>query len=64
MLAVGCSERKKELRRRRHRQVKLEQFKRKATRANVTEKGVIADKIRRLTPGSVAIITRLGLDER
>jgi hypothetical protein len=64
MLAVGSSERKRELRRRRHRQVKLGQLKRKAARANMSEKAVIAEKIRRLTPGSEAIITSLGLDDR
>ncbi len=61
---MGCSERKRELRRRRHRQVKLDQFKRKSARANMSEKAIIAEKIRRLTPGSETIIASLGLAER
>ncbi len=63
-LAVGSSERKRELRRRRHRQAKMDQLKRKAARATVSEKNVIAEKIRRLTPGSDAIIAEMGLEER
>lgn len=61
---MGSSERQRELRRRRHRRVKMEQFRRKAAGANVSEKAVIAEKIRRLTPGCDAIIAKLELEER
>jgi hypothetical protein len=61
---VGCSERKRELRRRRHRRAKVDQLKRKAGSASVSEKAVIAEKLRRLTPGSTAIISNLQLEER
>ena len=57
---MGSSERQRELRRRRHRRVKIDQLKRRAATANVSEKAVIAEKIRRLTPGGEAIIARLG----
>jgi hypothetical protein len=61
---VSASERRKELRRRRHRRKKITQLKRRASKANTSEKAVIADKIRRLTPGNAAIIDHLGLEER
>jgi hypothetical protein len=61
---VGCSERQKELKRRRHRREKLSQLELKAKSANPSEKLVIAEKIRQLTPGGEEIIARLGLDER
>lgn len=61
---MGCSERKRELRRRRHRRAKVDQLKRKAVSASVSEKAVIAEKLRRLTPGSTAIISNLQLEER
>ncbi|MEX2176986.1 MAG: DUF6800 family protein [Pirellulaceae bacterium] len=60
----GIIERHKELRQRRHRKKKLIGLKRKAGKANATEKGVIAAKIRRLTPGAEVIIATLGLEER
>ena len=44
--------------------MKMEQFRRKAAGANVSEKAVIAEKIRRLTPGCDAIIAKLELEER
>jgi hypothetical protein len=61
---VACSERKRELRRRRHRREKVDRLKQKAATASVSEKAVIAEKLRRLTPGSDAIITKLQLVER
>jgi hypothetical protein len=61
---VTCSERKKEIKRRRHRRKKLTQFGRRAPKATVSEKAHIAAKIRRMTPGAEIIITRLALEER
>jgi hypothetical protein len=61
---VGRSERQKELARRRHRRAKIRQLQRRAESASQSEKAVIADKIRKLTPGSTAVIDKLGLEER
>ena len=61
---MSGSERRRELTRRRHRKIKLDQLKRRTAKASPSEKVVIAAKIRRLTPGAAAIITRLGLEER
>jgi len=61
---VSCSERKKELRRRRHRLKKMGIFARKLKKATVSEKSVIAEKIRALTPGGEEIIARWDLEKR
>lgn len=61
---MSISERKKELRRRRHRKKKLTQFGRKLKNATVSERQVIADKLRSLTPGSEVIIDRWELVKR
>jgi hypothetical protein len=61
---VSRSERKKELARRRHRRAKIHQLQRRAESASQSEKAVIADKIRQLTPGCAAVIDKLGLEER
>lgn len=60
----GILQRQRELRARRHRKKKLTILKRKAAKANVSEKVVIANKIRRLSPGGEVIIANLGLEER
>jgi hypothetical protein len=64
MTSVSAVERRKELRRRRHRRAKIDRWGRRAGNATPSEKAVIAEKIRRLTPGGEAIIARLGLEER
>jgi hypothetical protein len=61
---VGCSERQKEIKRRRHRRRKLEHFKRRLKKATVSEKQHIAEKIRALTPGASQLIEQLHLSER
>jgi hypothetical protein len=61
---VSASERQRELRRRRHRRKKLVILNRKLSKATVSEKTVIIDKIRDLTPGAEAIIARLELEKR
>ena len=60
----GILQRDRELRRRRHRKKKVKILKRKATKANPSEKAIIAAKIRRLSPGAEVIIASLGLEER
>lgn len=61
---MGCSERQKELRRRRHRRQKVSKLLKRAEKASVSEKGEIARKLRQLTPGAPTIIERLSLEER
>jgi hypothetical protein len=61
---VSCSERKRELRRRRHRTKKTAVWKRKLEKATVSEKAMIAEKLRSLTPGCEVIIERLDLEKR
>ena len=61
---MSCSERKRELRRRRHRKKKLSILARKLEKATVSERGVIAEKLRSLTPGGEAIIARWDIDKR
>jgi hypothetical protein len=60
----GLSDRKQEIKRRRHRRKKLTLFKRRLKKATVSERAVIADKIRKLTPGCEIIIEAWGLQER
>ena len=61
---MSISERKKELKRRRHRQKKFDIFARKLVKATVSERGVIADKIRSLTPGCEEVIVRWDLEKK
>lgn len=61
---MSICERKKELRRRRHRKVKLAKLSKKLKSATVSEKTVITEKIRNLTPGSGIIIENWGLGKR
>jgi hypothetical protein len=61
---VSCSERKKELRRRRHRHKKVALFARKLEKATVSERGVMAEKLRALTPGGAQIVGRWELEKR
>ena len=61
---MGASERRRELKRRRHRRKKIAHFKQKVAKASVSEKVVVATKLRNLTPGAEVIIDALGLEER
>ena len=61
---MPLSERRKELKRRRHRRRKMAHYAKKLDNATVSEKGQIAQKIRDLTPGGEEIVERLGLEER
>ena len=56
------SERKRELRRRRHRRKKMPKLKARAEKASGSDKQVLAHKIRGLTSGSESIIAALGLE--
>ena len=61
---MSCSERKRELRRRRHRKKKVALLARKLKKATVSERGVIAEKLRALTPGGETIVSRWELEKR
>ena len=61
---MGCSERRKELKRRSQRKKKISHIKRRSENASVSEKAHLATKIRNMTPGAEAVIESLGLEER
>jgi len=61
---VPSNERRKELKRRRHRRKKVAQFARRLDKATVSERGAIAEKLRALTPGAQEIIDRWELEKR
>jgi hypothetical protein len=61
---VSISERQKVLKRRRHRKKKFKTFARKLVSATVSEKAVIADKIRSLTTGCEEVIERWELEKK
>jgi len=60
----GISNRMKEIKRRRHRRQKLAKFETKLKKATASEKQVIAEKLRRMTPGCDGLIERMGLEDR
>lgn len=53
---MAGTERQRELRRRRHRKAKLELLHKKAEKSSKAEKAVIAQKLRRLSPGAEQLI--------
>ena len=61
---MSCSERRRELRRRRKRTKKIDHLKRRVPQASVSEKAAMAAKIRKMTPGAEAIVAQLALEER
>ncbi len=61
---MSICERKKELKRRRHRRKKVKLLGRRLKKATVSERGVIAEKIRKLTPGGEQILSAWGIQER
>ena len=61
---VPSNERHKEIKRRRHRRKKVALFARKLAKATVSERAIIADKLRSLTPGGQVIIDRWDLEKR
>ena len=64
VVSVSCSERRKEIKRRRHRQKKVEMYKQRLAKATVSEKQHIAGKLREMTPGAEAIVQQWSLDDR
>lgn len=60
---MGCSERQKEIRRRRKRRQKLSHLKGRLAKATPSEKQEIVRKLREMTPGSEVLISAWGLDE-
>jgi len=61
---VGRSERQKEISRRRHRRQKVSKLAAKLKKATVSEKLLIAQKLRALTPGAEVIVANWGLEAR
>ncbi len=61
---MPCSERRKEIKRRRHRRKKVAQFARKLGKATVSETAIIAEKLRNLTPGGHVIVNTWDLEKR
>ena len=61
---MSLSERKQELKRRRHRKKKCKIFARKLLKATVSEKTVIAEKLRALTPGCEVLIAAWDLEKK
>jgi hypothetical protein len=60
----GISDRKQEIKRRRKRRKTFEHFKQKLKKATASEKLVIAEKLRRMTPGAELVIDNWGLQAR
>lgn len=61
---MSISERRKEIERRRHRRKKLGQLGKRLKKATVSERALITEKIRGLTPGCEVILAKWGLGER
>jgi hypothetical protein len=60
----GISNRMKEIKRRRHRKQKVAKFQSKLKKATASEKLVMAEKLRKMTPGAEVLIGSMGLAER
>lgn len=60
---MPSSERQRELRRRRKRKKQLTHLKQKVDKASPAEKAVIADKVRKLTPGAKVVLDNWGLED-
>jgi len=61
---VPCSERSKEIKRRRHRRKRIAQFAAKLPKASVSDRVTMAEKLRGMTSGSQVIIERWELESR
>ncbi len=61
---MGCSERRTEIKQRRHRRKRIQQYKSRLKKATVSEKAMIAEKLRLLTPGAEVLIGTWNLEER
>ena len=60
---MGCSERQKEIKRRRHRRKRITEIEARSKKASASEKQVLAGKLRALTPGADELIKRFGLEK-
>ena len=61
---MPISERRKEIKRRRHRRKKIAQFARKLPKATVSERAAIAEKLRGMTSGGQVIVDAWDLEKR
>ncbi len=61
---MPSSERRKEIKRRRHRRKKVAQFARKLPKATVSERAAMAEKLRGMTPGGRVIVEAWELEKR
>lgn len=60
---LGCSERKKEIRRRRKRREQVGHLKKRLAKATVSEQVEITRKLREMTPGAEVLIASWELSE-
>ena len=60
---MGCSERQKEIKRRRKRRKQLEAIEKRSKKASSSGKELLANKLRRMTPGANELIERFGLNK-
>ena len=60
---MGISDRGKEVKRRRHRRKKLAKLAKKLKTAKASERTVISENVRQLTPGAAEIFQNWGLTE-
>ena len=58
---MGCSERSKEIKRRRHRKVKISKLERQYNAADAAGKQIVIEKLSRLTPGADDILANWGV---
>ncbi|MBN2473169.1 MAG: hypothetical protein JXB62_01075 [Pirellulales bacterium] len=61
---MPSNERRKEIKRRRHRRKKVLQFAKKLPQATVSERAAMAEKLRNLTPGGETIVEAWELEKR
>ena len=61
---MPSSERQKEIKRRRHRRKRVAQFAKKLEKATVSERALMADKLRNMTPGGQVIVDNWELEKR
>lgn len=61
---MPSSERRKEIKRRRHRRKRVALFARKLAHATVSERAAIADKLRAMTPGGQMVVDAWELEKR
>jgi len=60
---MGCSERQKEIKRRRKRRKAVTAIEARAKKASSSEKELLRNKLRNMTPGAAELIERFGLNK-